>query len=770
MMKKWMLAAISLAWAAPAENIKDIRIVDAEGRLYDISSVKAYTSFEAGDQAPERAVLLSTITEDVDRMRSSGRYSYVDANLLIEDDGLVVVYKVVSKQRLRRIEIRGADQLGNKKARQKSELEIGTLVDDFTFEEAAAKIRTAYRDHRYPDVRVTWRAEVDAERGTVDLLMEVDEGRKKIIRKIRFSGNEQIKDDQLRGVITQKQKNLWSLFTGAGKYHPEMIDADMFALKTLYMNNGFLDVQVSEPTLDDAKPKNSIMTFTIEEGRCYRIGEVKVSGSKTVSDEQLREFILLASGDIASYKNIEAGAESLRAYYGNRGVVRLQVNTVYNADVESGVVDVEYQVEEGLKSTIANVVITGNERTLDEVIRRELVAFPGDEYNRSLLKTSENRLRNLNYFETVSVTPEPTEKSDEYDVAVKVKEKPTGQLTAGVGLSSVDALLGYVEFSQGNFNWRKWPSVGGGQKLKVRGQLGTRRRDLDVLFIEPWFMDRKLSLEVGLYHRESRYFSDAYDQITDGLRLSLGKPISRYTRGTLAYSLENFDVYNVADTATRAIRDEAGQRLASSLEYIWSFDNRNHFFNATRGSKTTVTPYFSGGPLGGDTDIYGVRMKSIRHTPLIWDMIFTLRAQIESVESYGDSRDSSKTGDGVPIFERLFLGGSYTLRGYEFRNVGPKESTRVYSIGGNSYAFTSTELTFPLWGAVRGAVFYDWGFVNEDSWDFDPAIYNDNWGIGLRFQIPGFPLQFDYAWPINYHEDRGETGSPRFNFTLGYIF
>lgn len=766
-----LLAMLGVGVAVAEEPvIREIRILDAQGRAYDISLVEAYTTFSAGDVAPERSALIEAIRVDVDRMRDSGHFSYVDAQLLMEPSGLVVMYEVEPKQRLRRIEIRGADKLGNKKVREKCELELGSLVDDADFEQAVAKVRAAYRDFWYPDVGVSWSAEVDRELGAVDLLMEIDEGVKVGIKRIEFVGNHTISADDLRKVMMQKQKGWLRLFTHSGRFHPEFEDVDYYALKTLYMNNGFLDVQLEEAQLLMEEPRRAVLRYEIDEGRRYEIESFSVKGTKVFAREVLESRILLRAGDVAAFDAIEAGREAIRAYYGNRGFVRTRVNAVTDTDALAGVVRVVYEVEEGEKGTIARVAITGNERTRDEVIRRELVVLPGEEYNRSRLLASENRLRNLNYFETVSVSPEPTEREEQYDVLVKVKEKPTGQFNAGVGLSSVDSLVGFVQLSQGNFDWRRWPPIGGGQKFQVRAQLGTRRNDLEVSFTEPWFLDRKLSFGVNLYHRESRYFSDIYDQKTDGARLSLGQPLSRNMRHSLGYSFEQFEVFNVADMNS-IFWDERGKRLASSVDYSLSYDSRDRFFGATRGNRSSLKPYLSGGFLGGETDLYGMELKTTQHTPLVWDMVFTTRAQVESVEAFGES-------EFVPIFDRLFLGGSYTLRGYEYREVGPRQSevdtdytgSIRDSIGGNSYAFASAELTVPLWNNVRGAVFYDWGFVNYDSWDFDPGMFNDNYGVGVRLKLPGFPLQLDYAWPVTFHEERGETGKARFNFLMGHTY
>jgi outer membrane protein insertion porin family len=747
---------------AVAEVVKDIRIINQAGDLYDMSSVAAFTSFEVGEEVTDTDYIVSAIAIDVRRMRESGRYSYVDASMDVEPDGVILIYTVVAKHKLRRIVISGAENMRNKKVRKKSELNLGQFADDSTFSQATAKIKEAYRNAWYPDAKVEWSSQADEQLGTVDVTFSIDEGRKLGIKKLVFEGNDSLDDKALRKVIQQKQKWFLSFITGAGKYKPGNVDMDVFAIKQLYMNQGFLDIVVSDPVLDDTKPKKSRLIFTIDEGRRYRIGEITISGTETFEPEELRRGIRLVSGDMAALADVEAGSESVRAFYGNRGYIRAAVNPVFDANAETGTVDIRFDVTEGSIGYINKVNIMGNERTHDKVIRRELVIYPGDKYNRSRVKTSENRLRNLNYFEVVTTSPEPTGEAEKYDLNVQVKEKSTGRFMAGVGFSTVDSLVGYVELSQGNFDWRSWPPIGAGQKFKIRAQLGTQRNDLDISFVEPWFLDRKLSFGIDLFHRESRYFSDAYDQKNNGMRLSLGKPLAPFVRGTLAYTLEEFEVFDVQDTASEAIKAEEGKRLKSGIDYTMSRDTRDRFFNPTRGNKTTVTPYFAGGPLGGQTDLFGAKIRSGQYWPLIGGMIFNIRGQVETVENYGDS-------EFVPIFDRLFLGGSYTLRGFEFRDVGPKDPITGDPLGGKSSAYATAELNYPIWKQIRGAVFYDWGVVNVDAMDFDPALYNDNWGLGIRLDLPGFPLHLDYAWPITYDEV-WQDGKGRFNFLIGHTF
>ena len=782
-----ILFAIAACLAASAETIKDIRIVNQAGVSYNISSVSAFTSFKIGEQVTDRDAILSAIGVDVNRMRESGRYSYVNARMDVAPDGVVLVYTVVAKHKLRRIEVVGAEKMRNKKVRKKSELTIGQFADDASFSRATTKIKEAYRDFWYPDTQVKWTTRINDELGTVDVIFNIEEGRKLAIKKIVFEGDNNIVDKSftrrvlsalvpnvfkkedidkvpakaLRSQMQQKQKKWYSFITGSGKYKPENTDMDIFALKSFYMNEGFLDVTVSEAILDDSNPKKSRMVFTINEGQRYRVGKIAVAGMETFEEQELRNAIRLQKGDVAALERAEAGSENIRAFYGNRGYIRTGVRPVYDANAETGKVDIRYEITEGTIGYINKVNIMGNERTMDKVIRRELVIYPGDKYNRSRVKTSENRLRNLNYFEIVTTNPEPTGESDQYDLNVQVKEKPTGQFSAGVGFSSVDSLVGYIELSQGNFNWKTWPPIGAGQKFKIRLQLGSVRNDVDISFVEPWFLGRKLSFGIDLFHHESRYFSDAYDQENNGMRFSLGKPLSRFTRGTLAYTIEQFEVFDVQDSASDVIKNEEGKRLKSGLDFIWSRDTRNRFFNPNRGNKTTITPYFAGGPLGAETDIYGAKIRSGQYWPMIGDSVLNLRGQIESVDYFGDT-------DHVPLFDRLFLGGSYTLRGFEYRDVGPKDKNGE-PVGGNSSAYFTVEYTVPIWSKVRGAVFYDWGVVNLDTLEFDTAGYNDNWGIGIRLDLPGFPLHLDYAWPITYDEE-WQNDKGRFNFLIGHTF
>ena len=378
------------------------------------------------------------------------------------------------------------------------------------------------------------------------------------------------------------------------------------------------------------------------------------------------------------------------------------------------------------------------------------------------MRASEARLRNTGFFDYVNSTPRPTPKADHYDVVYEVNEQRTGQFVVGAGFSSIDDVIGFVEVQQGNFDLGAFPRfTGGGQKLKARFTLGTSRRDWQLSFVEPWFLDRKLSLGLDLFQHDRRFLSDEYDQRNTGGSITLGKKLIGPLRGNLKYTLQEIEVDNIDETASDLIKIEEGSRSKSSVTPEIIYDTRDNVFIPTRGNRSELATTVAGGPFGGETDLYEVAIRSSQYWPLMWDHVLSLRVRAASVEEYNDA-------DRVPIFDRLFLGGARSLRGFKFREVGPKDETGE-PIGGKSSGFASLEYTVPLIEKIRWAGFYDAGFVNVDAWDFSFSDYNSDVGTGLRLDIPGFPLQLDYAWPLE-ADEVNDSSSGRFNFLIGYLF
>ena len=655
------------------------------------------------------------------------------------------------------------------------------------------------RQNKYPDASVSWTLTAIEETGAADLTVVVDEGEKLRVKKINFYGDRFLSDsrmartgrfftklvpgngrsdkaetffetNELRSQLQQK-KTFW--FTPwFGPYRPELTDMDVMAVKNFYLANGFLDVVVDSPEVEKLGRGRIGLNYHIAEGGQYRVGSLDVEGATLFEPAELKKQIRLKSEDIASQAEIDAAAASVTRYYGNRGYIRSYVEPIVQTDPSALRADIVFRVHEGALAHINLIEIRGNEKTRDEVIRRELAVYPGELFHQQKVETSEKRLKNLGYFETVDSSYVPVEEgTNTYNLDFNVKEKAMGTFLIGAGFSSVDSLVGFAELSHGNFDIRHWPPVGDGQKMKVRVQGGSTRNDLEVSFVEPWFMDRKLSLGVDLYHRDAGYYSSDYQLKTIGGRVSLSKPLSPFTRATLSYSLESFDVYEVSTNAASEIQAEEGARLKSTVGLSVSRDTRDQFFIPTRGNRTTLSAEFSGGPLAGDTEIYFLKAETSHYWPLWKEHVLSVHGEVRMVEGYGD-------GQAVPIFDKLFLGGPRNLRGFAYRDVSPRSGDGKNGnplpfsdepIGGKSSYFASAEYTVPLWSKIRGAVFYDIGAVNEGAFDVGTEGLNSDYGFGFRFDLPMFPLRLDYAFP-QITDSNNEGAGPRWNFLLGYTF
>ena len=430
--------------------------------------------------------------------------------------------------------------------------------------------------------------------------------------------------------------------------------------------------------------------------------------------------------------------------------------------------DLNYRIEEGEQAYIEKIEIKGNTKTKDKVIRRELSVSPGELFDMTEVKRSKRRLEGLNYFTEqggVDATPEPTDVPNRKNLVVTVEERNTGNFSIGAGFSSVDSVLGFIEISQGNFDIAKPPWFqGGGQKYRMKAAFGSQRQDYEITWIEPWFLEKKLQLSVDLYHRQLGFVSteNLYDERRTGARIALARALGTENLiGTASYTIESVGIINVDRArASKLIRDEEGNRLVSKVGLSLAYDTRNNALLPQRGQRTELSGEVAGGPFGGETDFYKLELRSAWYFKGLGEgHVLELVGRTGVVKEYGDSSR-------VPLFDRWFLGGLYSLRGYKYRAVGPRDSTNE-PIGGDTYWFGSAEYSVPIIERLRFAVFYDIGMVYSDPYDWNVKNYNDNFGFGIRLNLPIGPLRLDYGIPINDVEGVNSSHG-RFQFGVGY--
>jgi len=543
-----------------------------------------------------------------------------------------------------------------------------------------------------------------------------------------------------------------------GRLDEVQLEQDMDKIREFYQDHGYIDVEIKDVRKERTPKGPMIITIVIAEGPQYHVRKLTVSGYQATTEAKILTLLKMKEGSVYSPKQLRDDAKAVADAYGSGVYVDLVI-TPEGTPAGTALIDVHYNIEEGTRSFVNRVNIEGNTRTKDKVIRREVLVAPGDVFNTVRVDITKKRLDNLGYFAKVETYPEETDIPGRKDLTILVQEKRTGSLSFGGGFSTVDKLVGFAELTQGNFDLFNWPSfTGAGQKFRLRLQYGTERKDFILTITEPYFLDRRLALTGQAFYTEANYLSADYDQRNYGFMLEMRKPINAYTYATLGYSLQNIEIFNVAASSPEFILSQAGTFTESKVFSSLVFDSRDNPLLSRRGQRITFSPAIAGGFLGGDTQIYALDLEGSQYFRLPKDTILLINGEIATASQWG-------SGNEVPIFERLFLGGSNNLRGFPFREVGPQQNGEP--IGGQSMARTTIEWTFPIIEKARGAIFYDTGFVNTSAWSFGFNHMASDVGIGLRLDLPIGPLRLDYGYPVMRD---GYNGGGHFNFNVGYQF
>lgn len=740
-----------------AVEITEIQVrSQTPGREIEISAVKAFIQPRVGDTYNPNQV-----NQDIRSLQETGRYAYVGAEVATTPEGMTLIYVVEERPRLRSITVDGASHFSNVRIRDWMELSLSDRVDIPLVMGKLEVVKEKYQKDFYTEVEFDVELTPPDKGGFTRLTVTVNEGLQRKVTHITFPGRIYYTRTQLKRVMAQKETWFLSFITGRGKLEESLLRQDLSSLEELFRRQGYLDAKAGPYEIIEGDSGLTI-SIPIEPYDQYIVNSITIEGNTLYPSSLLGAQIPLQVGGIAASDKIQQGRSKIRDYYNNRGFSQTRVSERILLTEKQSRIDIIYTVSEGRMAKIRDVLVRGNTRTKDPVIRRELLVYPGDTLNEVLARKSAARLRNLGFFDSANYTLLPTDDPGVYDVEFEVQEGRSGQFLAGVGYSSEDSLVGFIELSQGNFDLTDPPSfTGGGQKLKTRLQLGTERQDIDVSYVRPWFLNRRLTLSVTGFQNDSQFLSDDYDQKNTGFSLGIRKALTNRWRGGMTYTLEEINVYDVDANASEVIKVEEGISVRSGLEFTLTRDSRNEVWIPTRGGRVVLNSGFTGGPLGFDESIYEVGARSSYFYPIVFDHTLNLQGWVRSVDFYGDS-------ERVPIFDRLFLGGSRSIRGFDFRDVSPVDENGD-PVGGQTSMFASVEYTIPLSEMFRYAMFYDWGVVNSDSFDIDVAEANSSYGLGLRIDMPGFPLRFDYSWQ-NQSSEANEDPGGLFSFLIGYSF
>ena len=698
------------------------------------------------------------LNQDLKRIYSLGYFAQISIDVEETIDGVNVTFVVQEKPILKEIIFEGNKKFSEKKLRKKMEIKLGSVLSESQVKEDIEQIRAFYEEKGFQLADISYDIRVDESIGDALLIIRIIEKEKIKIERCEFIGVTAFKPKQIFKVMKTKKAGLLS----SGILKKEEFDEDLERIVNYYRSEGFLDAQIINVEQQAGKKKNRItIRITIDEGRQYYVGIMIVQGNERFPTVDLTKKMKMKKGDVFTPKKLYGDISTLRDYYYEKGYIDVKVSyeTVINPD--TGDLDLVFSIKEGELSRIGKILIKGNVKTKDIVIRRELKVKPGEIFDGVNVKRSQERLLNLGFFKTVFFDIEPTNIPDERNLVIQVEEQKTGELGFGAGFSSIDKLIGFVEITQKNFDLFNFPRfTGDGQKLRFRTQFGKERRDFILSFTEPWFFNKPLSFGVDLYNRDRKYLSDVYDETKIGGKIKFGKRITDFIRADLGYTLEKVDITDVAEDASDLIKVEEGKNTVSKMSLTLTRDTRNNFFMPSRGMNNSVTAEYAGGILGEDRDFTKYYTTNSLYIPLWFETVVRFSVKAGTVDNFGDS-------DRVPIFERFFLGGANSIRGFKYRDVGPKDEFGE-PIGGQSMFAASVEFTFPIIAKVRGAVFYDTGNCWVDPTGFDLGDLRAGAGVGLRVQLPIGPIQIDYGYPIN--RDEYTDDKARLHFNIGYAF
>ncbi len=646
--------------------------------------------------------------------------------------------------------------------------EANRALNDFALQSDARAITRFYRERGYTGATAEYEIVRNESNGTADVTFKIDEGARIRITDIDFVGNSTISASKLHDVMTTKTRGFFSWLTGTGRFKEDVFREDLSKLRDAFRNEGFLDVEIPESKVEINYPSPDRMQIRIhvEEGRRYQTGIVKIDGNSVFTEEQLRALLTLKENDYFSPEKVDADREKVSDYYGRDGRLDTRVVAERIANLETGRIDVVYHIRESGQFHVESIVIEGNLKTKSKVILRELALAPGDTFDMVRMKTSQNRLRNLRFFDDASpnqgvlLTPEPTQVPNRRNLRIDLKEGRTGALTLGAGFSTLESVIVFAEITQTNFDLFNYKStfVGAGQKFRLRLAIGDRSNQINLSFEEPWFMEQELAVGFELFREESSYLSTLYNELRMGFEVYMRKRLFELVEGRLSYRLEQVRIFDVDDNAPSVYKREEGERLVSKVGFSLVRDTRNHFVSPTHGNRFEISTEYAG--LGGDVDYVKLEGRAAQYYKVsdYGEQVFSILGRAGNMWETGNRP--------VPFFDRYFLGGPNTLRGFGYREAGPKEDREP--VGGNSYFFWSAEHSIRLAEPLRAAVFYDGGFVNSKTGDFNPKHYRDNYGFGLRIFIMGAPLRLDYGIPI--HKDKDQKGDGQFHFSFGTRF
>ncbi len=749
-MKKILFASALLSgFINVGIGVADYRVDDIkiEGlKRVERETVLAYLGIKGGNSISQEELSLS-----LKNLYSTGLFS--DVKFEKQKDGLLLV-EVEENPVIGKRAFDGNKKLDDKILESEVQSTPNSLYSKAKVQQDVQRILEVYKRLGRYSVEVEPKL-IERDENRVDLVFEIDEGPEAKINKINFFGNTHYTSSDLQEEIMSKESRWYRIFSNAESYDAEKMNYDKELLRRFYTEHGYADFQVVSAIAELAPNKKSfILNFTLEEGPRYEISDIKINSAiKEIKTDELLKTVTFEKGDWYNSSRIESSVSALTDELGKKGFVFVDVEPELKRDIANNKLEVVFNVNEGERTFVNRINITGNTRTLDEVIRREFRLDEGDAFNVAKIRDSRRNIENLNYFSKVDINPVPVDAS-KADINVEVEEKSTGYFNVGVGYSTVNGALVQAGVTENNFQ-------GKGQKLSLDASVSERAKDYSISFTEPYFLDRRLSAGIDVFYNDESYQDESsYDSSSTGGRLRFGWNYTDNLYQTVRYTLSRDEIKDVKNYASYYIKKEEGKSTDSVIGQTLVYDKRDNAFRTKDGYFLSFGNDVSG--LGGDEKYLKFDVKAYKFMTFYDYWTLKVYANGGYVTSYGD--------EDVRLSKRYYLGGT-TLRGFEYSGVGARDMQTNDALGGNWVVYGGTELMFPLGLdelGIRGRTFFDIGVIGKpDDINTKFVEYSSkpraSVGFGFEWYSPMGKIDIDFGFPV-IKEDYDQKEVFRLNF------
>jgi outer membrane protein insertion porin family len=738
------------ARAAPMGTVSDIR-VEGTQRI-EKETVLSYLLLQRGDAwDPER------VDKSLKALFATGLF----ADVKLDREGNALVVKVVENPIINRIAFEGNSKLADKDLNGEIQLRPRVVYTRTRVQNDVQRILELYRRHEHFAATVEPKV-IQLSENRVDLVFEINEGPSTGVRSINFVGNKEFSDGALRGVVDTKESRWYRFFSNSDTYDPDRLTYDRELLRKYYLSQGYADFRVVSAVAEMTHDRDGfIVTFTLDEGPRYKFGKVDVNIKlKNLTRDDVLPLLTVQSGDWYDADAVEHSISVLTDAVGNRGYAFVEVKPEIKRNRDTHTIDITFNVQEGPQVYVERIDITGNVRTLDKVIRREMRLVEGDAFNTDKMKRSKERIKNLGFFKKVEVVNKPGSAPDRTVVDVQVEEQSTGQLSFGLGFSSSDGPLVDASIGEKNF-------LGRGDDVRIGSTLSFRSQQVDLSFTDPYFLDKPLAAGWDLFEVKTspttNFFSGiapAYQQFSYGGSLRMGYQISENLRQTLKYTARSDEITDVQSDASLFIALQEGTHLTSSIGQVLLYDRRDSRIDPTSGWFVSEGNDFAG--VGFGVDYLRTKVSGGYYYSLWPNWVLGVTGEAGDIFGWG--------GQPVLLQDRYFVGGD-NLRGFAPAGIGPRDIVSNDALGGNKYWVASLSLGVPLGLpkelGITGRVFSDFGTLwgNDQknitlspaqlvsTGGVQPSVFDSpsiraSVGIGFTWTSPVGPIRLDLAAPI----------------------